>query len=166
MNISAPIPKDRDSNPESLSSNLLHKHNRSWAIHLPLRPRRAPPSQRPDRVLSQPACLHKPPRVASGPQTRGLRGKYYPKTGTKPWHVQLSSVPLNPMTPIPSQKNAVAMDACFLLLALEEGPPLSARLRGGDGVGDIFPISLPAVKLCTSLSGRNRHELAQTNSAR
>lgn len=26
----------------------------------------------------------------------------------------------------------------LLLFALEEGPPLSARLRGGDGVGDIF----------------------------
>lgn len=77
---------------------------------------------------------------------QGLPGQVLPKTETetKPRHVQLSSVPLNPMTPIPSQSIAVAVDACFffllllLLFALEEGPPLSARLRGGDGVGDIF----------------------------
>lgn len=37
---------------------------------------------------------------------QGLPGQVLPKTETetKPRHVQLSSVPLNPMTPIPSQR--------------------------------------------------------------
>lgn len=56
------------------------------------------------------------------------------------------------------------MDACFLLLlllALEEGPPLSARLRGGAGVGDIFPISLRSVKL--HFSFRKKQTRASSN---
>lgn len=56
---------------------------------------------------------------------QGLPGQVLPKTETetKPRHVQLSSVPLNPMTPIPSQSIAVAVDACFFFLL-----PSSCRL--------------------------------------
>lgn len=151
------------SNPESLSSNRLCKHNRSWGDSPSIASQTGTAFPAPKQGPSPASLTAQTARGCFGTTNAGTPGQVVPKTETKPWFSQLSSAPLNPMTPIPSQKNVVAMDACFLLLALEEGPPLSARLRGGDGVGDIFPITSPAVKLCTSPSRRrNRPQLSQT----
>lgn len=155
------------SNPESLSSNRLCKHNRSWGDSPSIASQTGTAFPAPKQGPFPASLTAQTARGCFGTTNAGTPGQVVPKTETKPWFSQLSSAPLNPMTPIPSQKNVVAMDACFLLLALEEGPPLSARLRGGDGVGDIFPITSPAVKLCTSPSRRrNRPQLSQTNSVR
>lgn len=153
------------SNPESLSSNRLSKHNRSWGDSPSIASQTGTAFPAPKQGPFPASLTAQTAQGCFGTTNVGTPGQVVPKTETKPWLSQLSSAPLNPMTPIPSQKNAVAMDACFLLLALEEGPPLSARLRRGDGVGDIFPITSPAVKLCTSSLRRNRPQLSQTNSA-
>lgn len=154
------------SNPESLSINRLCKHNRSWGDSPSIASQTGTAFPAPKQGPFPASLTAQTAQGCFGTTNAGTPWQVVPQTETKPWLSQLSSAPLNPMTPIPSQKNAVAMDACFLLLALEEGPPLSARLRGGDGVGDIFPITSTAVKLCTSPSRRrNRPQLSQTNSA-